>query len=247
MLRHYPDADSSAGIIGRVQNRSQVTRTRVADQGSGRDRGSGEPNAGPAVDWVVFDLGGVVLTETRALPELAARLGVPADRFVTAYYGPRLDYDRTSDRSVYWSAVAAACRAGRPDEALTAELVALDDEGWSSTDPATLELIEDLRAIGTRLGVLSNAPASMGALVRSRPWAAPFQRVLISGELGLIKPQPEIYAALLRAVGSEAGRVAFLDDRDDNVRAAVACGIRAFRFTDAGQARSDLAGLGLAV
>jgi putative hydrolase of the HAD superfamily len=204
-------------------------------------------DSGHRVDWVVFDLGGVVLTETRALPELAARLSVPAERFVTAYYQARPDYDRTSDRSVYWSAVAAACRAGRPDEALTAELVTLDDEGWSTTDPATLDLIEDLHTGGTRLAVLSNAPASMGALVRSRPWAAAFQQVLISGELGLIKPDPAIYAELLRALGAAADRVVFLDDRADNVQAALACGIRAFRFTDAGQARSDLAGLGLVV
>jgi putative hydrolase of the HAD superfamily len=204
-------------------------------------------NAERAVDWVVFDLGGVVLTETRALPELAARMGVPAEDFVTAYYGSRPAYDRSSDRTAYWSAVAAGCRAGRPDEALTAELVMLDDEGWSTTDPAVLELIDDLTAGDARLAVLSNAPASMGDLVRSRPWAAAFDAVLISGELGLIKPEPAIYAELLRVLGAGAGRVAFLDDRADNIAAADACGIRAIRFTDAGQARMALAGLGLPV
>jgi putative hydrolase of the HAD superfamily len=208
---------------------------------------SARPEGHPAVDWVVFDLGGVVLTETRALPELAARLGVPAEDFVTAYYGSRPDYDRSSDRTAYWSAVAATCRAGRPDEALTAELVTMDDEGWSTTDPAVLELIDDLAAGGTRLAVLSNAPASMGELVRARPWATAFEAVLISGELGLIKPEPEIYAELLRVVGADAGRIAFLDDRADNIEAAAACGIRAFRFTHADQARMVLAGLGLPV
>lgn len=200
-----------------------------------------------AVEWVVFDLGGVVLAETHALPGLAARFGVPDEDFVTAYYQHRRDYDRQSDRLAYWSAVAAACRADRPDEALTAELATLDDEGWSTTDPAVLELIDDLRAAGLRLAVLSNAPASMGELIRGRPWAAAFEHVLISGELGMIKPEPAIYAGLLRTLGSPAGRVAFLDDRADNVEAAAACGIRALRFTGAAPARTDLAGLGLPV
>ncbi len=202
------------------------------------------PPSGHGIEWIVFDLGGVVLTPTRALPALAARIGAPTEDFVTAYYAHRRDYDRLSDPDRYWSAVAASCGAAAPDAALTADLVALDDRGWSETDPAMLDLVERLRP-STPLAVLSNAPTSMGTLVRRQPWAGSFRHILISGDLGIVKPEPDIFATLLATVDSPAERVIFIDDRADNVAAAADCGIRAVRFAGADPLRAWLAERGI--
>jgi putative hydrolase of the HAD superfamily len=206
-----------------------------------------DTDAGGETDWVVFDLGGVILTDTTALPYLAARFGTDLDRFAAAYAAPRVDYDRTSDARAYWLAVAEGCDAPPPDDALVRELTRIDVEGWSDTDGATLALIGDLSRAGVRLAILSNAPAQMGDLIRTQGWAAPLEPKLFSGELGVVKPDPRIYRILLDQLASPPERVVFTDDLAGNIAAAEACGIRAVRFTSADDVRARLRQYGLHV
>lgn len=220
------------------------------------DNGCVLPLADMPIDHVVFDLGGVVLRGQERLTEIARLIGAPtgsvtgrgdgaAAAFRTAYDTPRLAYDRTSDSRAYWSAVAAAAGAPQPDTETIAALTDLDTAGWLGTDSGTLAVIDELYQTGMKLAILSNAPASMGDAARRQPWARPFRTVLISGELGVVKPDPEIYEALLTALRAPAERVMFIDDRADNVASARDLGIRAVRFTGAGALRHTLADAGL--
>ena len=67
-----------------------------------------------AIEWVVFDLGEVVVARTERLAELADLLGVDADRLPTAYAAHRGILDRDSDPAGYWSAVATDLGLGPP-------------------------------------------------------------------------------------------------------------------------------------
>ena len=199
------------------------------------------------IDWVVFDLGGVVLRATDALGALAAALGAEDEGFAAAYYPPRADYDRDSDADRYFRAIASACGAPVPSSALISDLVRLDDNGWSTVNPATLALIVDLAAAGPRLAVLSNAPSSMGRLIEIADWAEAFDHMLFSGDLGVSKPDEMIYRLLLARLDTPAERTVFLDDRADNVAGARAVGMAAIEFRNAGQARRELRAVGLPV
>lgn len=64
---------------------------------------------------------------------------------------------------------------------------------------------------------------------------------MISGELGIAKPDPAIWRALLDGLGAPPGEVLFLDDRAENVAAARQAGIRAFVGTGAEDARRYIA------
>jgi len=196
---------------------------------------------------VVFDLGDVVLKHTNALPGLSALMAAEPEKFSQAYFEHRPVYDRQSDAAEFWASIAGSTGSAVPDAAQLAELVKLDDIGWSEVDPDTLLLINDVAASGTALAVLSNAPSSMGRLVESAPWAAAFQRFFFSGDLGLVKPDPEIYAHLSENLGALPDEIAFLDDRPENIAGAIAAGINGFLFTDAAQARTDLRGIGVPV
>ncbi len=197
------------------------------------------------IDWVVFDLGEVVLARTERLTELAELLAVSADRLVAAYFGHRRDYDRNSDPQVYWTAVAEDAGGDAPTAALVAELTAVDDEGWSVTRPDTLALIDELHAAGLGLAVCSNAPTTMARTIEVQPWAGRFRHLVFSGDLTRLKPEPAIYDAVLAATGGAADRTVFFDDRADNVAGAVAVGWHAFVFTDAATARIQLVDLGV--
>ena len=203
------------------------------------------PGRDVTLDYVVFDLGGVIFTWTEALPQLAERIGAPSgtsvEAFRAAYGAHRNEYDRDSDAVAYWTSVARLCGAPEPSFADVEALSVLDTDGWSHPDPAVVGVIEDLHRAGLQLAVLSNAPARMAANVRSQPWGGLFDHVVMSGALGLLKPEPAIYEHLLGELAAPADRVAFTDDLVTNVAGASAVGIHGIHFTGAAALRGALA------
>ena len=88
-------------------------------------------------------------------------------------------------------------------------------------------LVEELRAAGFRLGVLTNNVAEFKPHWRSMlDFDAWFDDVVDSHEVALRKPNPAIYQLALARLGADAERTAFLDDVATNVSAAQSVGIR---------------------
>ena len=81
--------------------------------------------------------------------------------------------------------------------------------------------------------------------------AMPFLRHMrytaVSGDLKMMKPEPEIFRHLLEKIGQPAERCAFLDDSPKNIAAAKALGIKAVLFKNDGSATRELRALGLPV
>lgn len=72
-----------------------------------------------------------------------------------------------------------------------------------------------------------------------------FQVALSSCYLGLRKPDAAIYLRALDILGRPADRILFIDDRAQNVAAAVAAGIHGIQYTGAEALRRDLTNLGV--
>ncbi len=70
-----------------------------------------------------------------------------------------------------------------------------------------------------------------------------FQVAFSSCYVGMRKPEPAIYSRALDILGKPAGRVLFIDDRQQNVDAAAAAGMTAIRFTGAEALRGELAAM----
>jgi putative hydrolase of the HAD superfamily len=191
--------------------------------------------------WIVFDYGEVIAQRPpeQAFARMAESVGAPAARFQDGYWRYRDKFDRGMADLDYWQAVGA--EAGVEVGPAEAEaLSAADVELWNTLDPLSVELLAGLAAAGRRLALLSNAPIAHGAAFRTREWAAPFEHFVISGELGVAKPDPAIWQALLDRLRAPAGEVLFLDDREVNVAAAREAGIRAFVWTGAEDARRHI-------
>jgi len=105
-------------------------------------------------------------------------------------------------------------------------------------DPAMFQLVADLRAAGVRVGLLSN---SWGSSYPRDQIDAAFDAVVISGEVGMRKPESEIYLHALERLGLPADVVAFVDDAEANLRGARAVGLRTHLHTDAATTRRALA------
>jgi HAD superfamily hydrolase (TIGR01509 family) len=68
---------------------------------------------------------------------------------------------------------------------------------------------------------------------------------VLSSEVKVCKPDPEIYRILLERYHLQAAESVFIDDRQDNVAAAKDLGIHAVLFQTAQQVRRDLKTLGV--
>ena len=191
---------------------------------------------------VVFDYGEVISREPtpadRAL--LVERAGISAEAFWVAYWAHRDGLDRgTTSIADYWRAV------GRDNgvefrQIDVHELWAIDHRAWLSVDPATLDVLHALAAGGTRLALLSNAGADFVGWLRHGSFAPLFERVFVSGELQLVKPDAAIYEHVIAELGIDASDFLFVDNRSENVEGAQAVGGDGHVFTDAASLESWL-------
>ncbi|HLU63176.1 MAG TPA: HAD family phosphatase [Protaetiibacter sp.] len=188
---------------------------------------------------VVFDYGEVISrsqseADKHALVELA---GVDAEEFWSVYWRHRdlLDHGRLGVVA-YWQRVAG--ELGRDWDLTTIQqLWVLDFRSWFSVEPGTMRVIEELHAGGTRLALLSNAGFDFGDPFRTAPFASLFERIFVSAELGLLKPEPAIYLHVARELGVDPTRLVFIDNKAVNVDGAVALGVTGHVFTDAARLR----------
>jgi len=102
-------------------------------------------------------------------------------------------------------------------------------EGMKPLD-SMVAAVRDLRLGGIKTGLVSNS-WSTGHYDRDLLGTI-FDAVLISGELGMHKPQPEIYELAAERVGAEPGACLFVDDLRENCEGAEAVGMRAIRHRD---------------
>lgn len=190
-------------------------------------------NLAPRV--VVFDYGEVISREPTPddRAALLARAGVSAEPFWGAYWAHRTDLDQgTATIAEYWRRVGAD--VGADWSVLDVhELWAIDHRAWLSLDTGTLAVLHALEAGGTRLALLSNAGADFSGWLRSGSFAPLFERVFVSGELGLVKPDAAIYEHVMGELGINPDEFVFVDNRSENVEGAIAVGGDGHVFTDA--------------
>ena len=186
---------------------------------------------------VVFDYGEVISREPTdadraALVERAGATASP-EPFWASYWEHRLGLDQgTTSIAEYWQAVATDLGADwSPID--VHELWALDHRGWLSVDPGTLGVLHALAAGGTRLALLSNAGADFSGWLRHGSFAPLFERVFVSGELHLVKPDAAIYEHVIDELGIAASDFVFVDNKAENVEGAKAVGGDGHVFTDA--------------
>lgn len=194
---------------------------------------------------VVFDYGEVISfsqsEEDRA--RLVAAAGVPAEDFWRAYDADRDRLDQgLITTTEYWLGIGAA--NGLEWDVPQAQLMwTLDFRGWTSADPEVVRVIADLVAGGTRVALLSNAAADYGAPFRFSPMGALFERIVVSGELLLLKPDPAIYRHTAEALDLDPTSLVFIDNREVNVRGAESIGITGHVYTDPASLRAFLESL----
>ncbi len=123
-------------------------------------------------------------------------------------------------------------------------------DGWTETFrravEGSAEILRRLKANGVRCVSLTNFGAtSMEWAKDIHPVLREFDQEFISAHLGLIKPDPAIYAALEQGTGLAGNQLIFTDDKPENIAAAEARGWKGHIFTGAEGWRDRLVAEGL--
>ena len=110
----------------------------------------------------------------------------------------------------------------------------------------TVDVLSDLRSRNVPLYGVSNWSAETFPPQRARfPFLSWLKDIVVSGEVGFIKPDPRIFQILLDRNGIAAESAVFIDDVAVNAAAASRLGIHGIHFRSPDQLRRDLAAVGL--
>jgi 2-haloacid dehalogenase len=180
---------------------------------------------------VVFDIGNVLL---RWDPRNLFRKRFDDEARMERFLATALDMDfvsHTDIAPVFADAVAARAKA-YPE---FSDELRLFRERWIETIGGPIEenvaLLRRLRAAGRPVHALSNFATETFALVEAQyDFLSQFDTRVISGHVGVVKPDPRIYEILFKRVGRRPSELLFIDDSIANVRASEAAGMPAIHF-----------------
>lgn len=195
---------------------------------------------------LLVDFGGVLTTSTVEATRAWCRTsGITYRQFVGPLIAPGrhglpslLDRLETGAVGVeeFERELGAAITAGSGVTVALAGFVR-DVIGSAQLDEAMLRLVDEVRAGGLRTGLLSN---SWGNDYPMAILAPHFDDIVISGEVGLRKPDPAIFALAVERIGVPATRCVFVDDLKANVATADQLGMTGILHTSAAATRARL-------
>jgi len=198
-------------------------------------------------DPVIFDLGGVLITWDPR-PAIARVVGdEEATRFLSdkGFDFPTWNYQQDAGRS--WDQAEAVAVRSHPHwaEAIRAYRVNFR-ESMTGAIEDTVQIVRELHAAGIPLYALTNWSSELfpQALIRYG-FLDLFKDIIVSGDEGVAKPDPEIFDILEKRIGQPLDGCIFVDDSPANITAAAQAGLDAIHFTDTGHLRDDLLVRGL--
>jgi 2-haloacid dehalogenase len=200
-------------------------------------------------DAVVFDLGNVLI---RWDPVAAVAAAVGTDRAVAFVADPDFDFAAWNRANDAGRSLAEAERTAVESHPHYAEEILAYREHFAASlvgeVPGTVEILRELHAARVPLFALTNWSADLFPVALEHfDFLELFEDIIVSGEEGVAKPDPEIFEVLEERVRHRAGLddCIFIDDSPANVAAAEQAGIDAVHFTMADHLREDLIARGM--
>jgi len=182
------------------------------------------------IKLLVFDMGGVFVSyEWKTVCHgLAQAAGVSPEAFVATF-------DQVNKSHYERGKLTTTELVNRLNQALGSNLTEEEFHVlWNSSldeDVQMTNLFQELRQ-QFPLYLLSNINDSNFTFLENKfNVSRHFNELILSHEVGYIKPEPEIYHEVLKRSGMEPRHCLFIDDLQPNVEGARAVGLNAFQFT----------------
>ena len=186
-----------------------------------------------SIKAVFFDLGGVIVRTEFQAPrqQLAERLGMEYEDLSKIVFdsdsGIRASMGEITSAD-HWASVVK--RLKRP----ASELSLIRDEFFAGdiVDRTLVEYIRSLRG-KYKTGLISNAWSDLRDFVVREKFDDAFDKMIISAEVGVMKPEPKIFQIALEQFGVKPKEAVFVDDFYVNIEGCEKVGIKGIHFKDA--------------
>jgi epoxide hydrolase-like predicted phosphatase len=182
---------------------------------------------------IIFDFGGVLMKTRDYRPRHGwdARLGLSPGSVEQVVHGSdswrQAQTGQISDAE-YWSTVAATLGLKNSD----VRQLAADFYSGDMLDAQLIHYIRTLRAGGHTIALLSNDSPALADRLDRLGITQFFDPLVISGQIGVMKPDAAAYQAVLERLQRPADHTIFIDDMLANIEAANALGIHAMHYRD---------------
>lgn len=210
-------------------------------------------SAGPLADSIgqkpaiIFDFGGVLLdwNPRRVFLKYFDGDAAAVERFLAEIDFFTWNYEQDKGGSFTHAVASLAQRHPR-----YAQTIMAYDRHWEESlggpIQATVDTLQPLRDSGYKLYGLTNWSRDKYPYLDGQyPFLDLFEEVLVSGIVGLAKPDPEIFKLLLAKIGRPAADCIFIDDTLINISAAQKLGFNTIHFQSTPQMLAEMEPLGI--
>ena len=193
------------------------------------------------ISAIIFDLGGVLLRTADFAPreKLASRLGMSRGELEQIIFagesGDKAQRGEITSQQ-HWSNLATQFHYS---DVKIYQLV----EEFFATDEIDTNLLGFIRHLHKtyKTGLLSNAFDDLRQIITERwHFGDAFDDMVISAEVGLVKPDPHIYHLAVEQLGVKAEQAVFVDDMQHNIDGAKRVGMLGIHFRNPQQMRHEL-------
>jgi len=199
------------------------------------------PATPPSITTVVFDLGGVLIDwDPRHLYRQMFSDPQEMEVFLRDVVSP--DWNAEQDSGRTWAEATALLLGEHPEhEPMITAYVERWDEMLAGPIKGTVAILEEVRDAGLRIYALTNWSAETFPRARPLfPFLEWFEGIVVSGDEGIRKPDPEIWHRLIARYAIEPATTVYIDDMPYNAVAATDLGFEAIRFESPEQLRTRL-------
>jgi len=194
-----------------------------------------------SIKAIYFDIGGVLVRTVDRAPRsrLAVRLGTTYEALEELVFGGDNGRKGQLGEITAEQLWAYVCQQINWPLAHWRDL----ESEFFSGDRLDIELVDYIRSLHDRYktGLISNAFSNVRAAIEHK-WhmTEAFDVLVISAEVGLMKPDARIFHIALQSLGVQPAEAVFVDDFLHNVDGARAVGMQAIHFCNPEQTRLDL-------
>ena len=178
-------------------------------------------------DLFIFDMGDVLVYNGVNFPEIASYLGLDEDVFMADY--ERYDIPLMEG----WMDTLCYMRHLETEFGVRIDGNLFSEIYHPSVNTSLLPVLEKIRGAGRRAVIGSNTfrpHADVIAALDEKPFSY-FDALYFSHDMHITKPSLAFFRYILDKEGIDASASFFVDDREENIRAAESLGIRSFLYS----------------
>ena len=193
------------------------------------------------ISVIAFDYGGVIeIYKTDLIKEITDMLAIDKDTWFRAYFAS--NYLFNTDENTWEGVVSLVAKELGASESQLARIQEIAESNKTNRMINT-ELIDRIAEFKKqyKIAIISNYTKELRERLASQNILDLFDEIVISGEVGYQKPQPEIFAILCERLNIPMSELVFIDDTEQSLKNATQIGYTPILYVDNKQLDEDLA------